>query len=304
MASAYHERSAASRASQFSNAHSNAGLNASGAESGIPKNASFVSSDEALVAPLTAKSRGGDASCARLALEAARALVAVSPGVSPRRADALVEMGVRHVLLESALQDLSQVPGERLAAAPAAALECACRALASAAGKHADALADAPPGTLAGVAAAAAGAGGAAAPEAPAVEPETLARAIRCVEGVFQRVAALRRPALLPPPLLPAKAAEDGEASSVAAASPTPDTRCPAAACASPLFGRLAVDADGGAARVEALAGESQPPPIIRPVELTSVPDSVATVEEASACLLYTSPSPRDGLLSRMPSSA
>ena len=27
-------------------------------------------------------------------------------------------------------------------------------------------------------------------------------------------------------------------------------------------------------------------------------------VEEAIACLLYTSPSPRDGLLSRMPSSA
>jgi hypothetical protein len=190
-------------------------------------------------------------------------------------------MGVRHVLLESALQDLSQVPGERLAAAPAAALECACRALASAAGKHADALADAPPGAVAGVSAAAAGAGVA----PPAVEPETLARAIRCVEGVLQRVAALRRPALLPPPLLPAKAAEDGEASSVAAASPTPDTRCPAAACASPLFGRLAVDADGGEARIEALAGESQPPPIIRPVELTSVPDSVATVEEASAAM-------------------
>ena len=35
----------------------------------------------------------------------------------------------------------------------------------------------------------------------------------------------------------------------------------------------------------EALAGESQPPPIIRPVELTSVPDSVATVEEASAAM-------------------
>ena len=289
MASAYHERSSASR--QFSNAQAGP---AAGADSGIPKDTSFVSSDETLVAPLTAKSRGGDASCARLALEAARALVAVSPGVSPRRADALVEMGVRHVLLESALQDLSQVPGERLAAAPAAALECACRALASTAGKHADALADAPPGTLAGVAAAAAGAGGAAAPGAPAVEPETLARAIRCVEGVLQRVAALRRPALLPPPLLPARAADAGETSggsdstsdaSAVAASPTPDTRCPAAACASPLFGRLAADADGGAARVEALAGESQPPPIIRPVELTSVPDSVATVEEASAAM-------------------
>ena len=28
------------------------------------------------------------------------------------------------------------------------------------------------------------------------------------------------------------------------------------------------------------------------------------TAEEADICLLYTSPSPRDGLLSRMPSSA
>ena len=32
--------------------------------------------------------------------------------------------------------------------------------------------------------------------------------------------------------------------------------------------------------------------------------DAVAGVDVASACLLYTSPSPRDGLLSRMPSSA
>ena len=32
--------------------------------------------------------------------------------------------------------------------------------------------------------------------------------------------------------------------------------------------------------------------------------DSLDTVELVMACLLYTSPSPRDGLLSRMPSSA
>ena len=30
----------------------------------------------------------------------------------------------------------------------------------------------------------------------------------------------------------------------------------------------------------------------------------VALIDEHEACLLYTSPSPRDGLLSRMPSSA
>ena len=32
--------------------------------------------------------------------------------------------------------------------------------------------------------------------------------------------------------------------------------------------------------------------------------DFVANAAQFSACLLYTSPSPRDGLLSRMPSSA
>ena len=33
-------------------------------------------------------------------------------------------------------------------------------------------------------------------------------------------------------------------------------------------------------------------------------PPSVSEVEANKSCLLYTSPSPRDGLLSRMPSSA
>ena len=88
--------------------------------------------------PLTPRARGGDASGARLALEAARACVAATPGVSTRRADALVEMGTRHVMLEAALQDLGLVPGERLGAAPAACLESACRTLAAAAGPHAD----------------------------------------------------------------------------------------------------------------------------------------------------------------------
>ena len=33
-------------------------------------------------------------------------------------------------------------------------------------------------------------------------------------------------------------------------------------------------------------------------------PDTTESVQQATPCLLYTSPSPRDGLLSRMPSSA
>ena len=60
--------------------------------------------------PLRPRARGGDASGARLALEAARHCVATAPGVTPERADALVEMGVRHVLLETALQDLGRCP--------------------------------------------------------------------------------------------------------------------------------------------------------------------------------------------------
>ena len=292
--------------------------------------------------PLRPRARGGDASGARLALEAARHCVATAPGVTPERADALVEMGVRHVLLETALQDLGQVPGERLAAAPAAALECACRSLSAAAGPHADALADAsehlaklagPPGEapvrgdrrgFAGgsvrrgarrlrrrgaAAAAAMGAANALAPppkpaldpfapsvsaslpggaRAPAVEAETLARIIRCVEAVFQRVAALRRPALLPPPLLELAApmfSRAGDAASSPDASALPDTSSPATACSAPLFGRLAPENDGGEAAIEALAGSASAPPIVRPVELTLVPDAVADVGEASAAL-------------------
>ena len=36
----------------------------------------------------------------------------------------------------------------------------------------------------------------------------------------------------------------------------------------------------------------------------TTIQTIVYRLEEKQACLLYTSPSPRDGLLSRMPSSA
>ena len=296
------------------------------------------------VTPIAAKAREETPGRSTPALEeAARFCVASSHGVSPRRADALVEMGVRHVFLEQALQDLGQVPGEQLAAAPAAAFECA-RAAPSPPPRDRtrDALADATPEAARGRArrrcalrrstrrprvwcprgrppprdASAAtairlrfwrreqhGGGGdgggerhrAAAraspmgasftaptlpPGVPAVEAETLARVIRCVEGVFQRVAALRRRALLPPPLLHAAEGEGGDGDAEA----LPDMRCPSAACSAPLFGRLAGVNDGGDAAIEALAG-AQPPPIVRPVELTLVPDRVANIGEAAAAV-------------------
>ena len=37
---------------------------------------------------------------------------------------------------------------------------------------------------------------------------------------------------------------------------------------------------------------------------LSSIEDELMTCDKFQICLLYTSPSPRDGLLSRMPSSA
>ena len=50
-----------------------------------------------------------------------------------------------------------------------------------------------------------------------------------------------------------------------------------------------------------ALSGRS---PVIRQFPLIPGIDFAGIVETSSHCLLYTSPSPRDGLLSRMPSSA
>ena len=57
--------------------------------------------------------------------------------------------------------------------------------------------------------------------------------------------------------------------------------------------------------------GEDVPPPLTQlwtggTLRLVDVPplDDAATVTLVEDCLLYTSPSPRDGLLSRMPSSA
>ena len=60
---------------------------------------------------------------------------------------------------------------------------------------------------------------------------------------------------------------------------------CRPTACSAPLFGRLAPENDGGEAAIEALAGSASAPPIVRPVELTLVPDAVADVGEASAAL-------------------
>ena len=44
--------------------------------------------------------------------------------------------------------------------------------------------------------------------------------------------------------------------------------------------------------------------PVVPPVVPPTTPDVPPVVPPAGPCLLYTSPSPRDGLLSRMPSSA
>ena len=258
-----------------------------------------------------------------------------SEGVHPRRADALAEMGVRHVLVESALQDLNSSSTDVLGAAPAAALEAACRTLAATAGPYADALANATAqeaaaagvatfmqmqarelhrqareaaekaARMAGAAAAAAGMGAdpfaniAGAPpvvpgledtlsslpqleafNGPVVEAETLARVIRCVEAVIQKTVALRQPALLPPPLLKTSV-DDGDEIAGGFRADLPDMRTPSAACSAPLYGRLAKSNED----IEALAGAEQAPPIVRPVELTLVPDSVATVEEASGAM-------------------
>ena len=59
----------------------------------------------------------------------------------------------------------------------------------------------------------------------------------------------------------------------------------------------LAMCSVEGGMEIEQLAEE-------RPEALAKVPVSALTGIDAETCLLYTSPSPRDGLLSRMPSSA
>ena len=51
-------------------------------------------------------------------------------------------------------------------------------------------------------------------------------------------------------------------------------------------------------------AGSAQVPPIPVVTDVAATKDMPVLVRGIGTCLLYTSPSPRDGLLSRMPSSA
>ena len=48
----------------------------------------------------------------------------------------------------------------------------------------------------------------------------------------------------------------------------------------------------------------SKPVEVVGSEEQKLMNDMLDTMYDANGCLLYTSPSPRDGLLSRMPSSA
>ena len=65
------------------------------------------------------------------------------------------------------------------------------------------------------------------------------------------------------------------------------------------LFGQevdsVAVDTTAAAPKIES---------VLQDTTQTPLPDIRPLKEKADNCLLYTSPSPRDGLLSRMPSSA
>ena len=65
-----------------------------------------------------------------------------------------------------------------------------------------------------------------------------------------------------------------------------------------------AAPAEEEAPAEEASAEEAAPAEEEAPAEEASAEEAAPAEEEAPACLLYTSPSPRDGLLSRMPSSA
>ena len=58
-------------------------------------------------------------------------------------------------------------------------------------------------------------------------------------------------------------------------------------------------------ARFEEHGTYDELPDLVKIGELLQLnPDKLATIASGWYCLLYTSPSPRDGLLSRMPSSA
>ena len=194
------------------------------------------------------KPAGGDLSFSLCALEAARCALC-SLGCPPKRANALVEVGVRHVMLEEALRNVSEI--SLLNTSACVALETACKTLARVATPYAEKLAKVEREN---------GGQNADASNVGPVPPEILARILKCVEATRLRAANARRPTLLPPPL----------------ASPI----APRDASNMQLFGKIMLE--GG---TNLLAGDAKPPPIIRPVELSMVPDIVTSVEEAALAM-------------------
>ena len=189
--------------------------------------------------------RGGDSSGVFTAMEAARCGLA-SLGCPPFRADALVNLGVRFVMLEEARRDLERV--NMISASALVTLQAACRNVAEHAANHAD------------LCVAAEEASGTNDTRKSTVPSETLAHVLRSVEAVMQRTKVLHSATTLPPALQP--------------------PQVPHAACTQPLFNRLAVEES-----VEHLAGAAKMPPIIRPVELTLVPDAVAQLDQVPKAL-------------------
>ena len=59
-----------------------------------------------------------------------------------------------------------------------------------------------------------------------------------------------------------------------------------------------------GATLDRAVAGSGEPDDNVRIGRVAGAAEVLLVTEGLDSCLLYTSPSPRDGLLSRMPSSA
>jgi len=197
--------------------------------------------------------RGLDASGVFTALEAARCGLA-SLGCPPSRADALVNLGVRHVMLEEAKRDLERV--NMIGASALVTLQAACRTVSDYAATHAELLVAAeesmsPNGSP----------NGTSAPTKTApLSRDTLAQILRSVEAVMQKTKALHAATTLPPPLAP--------------------TKLPPTSCAVPLFNRLAIEGN-----VDALAGAAKAPPILRPVELTMVPDAIDSLEQVPKAL-------------------
>ena len=190
--------------------------------------------------------RGQDSSGVFTALEAARCGLA-SLGCPPARADALVNLGVRYVMLEEARRDLERI--EMIGASALVTLQAACRTVAEHAANHADVCVEAEETASSGEE-----------PKKAAVSRDTLSQVLRSVEAVMQRTKSLHSTTTLPPALSPPKVAMN--------------------ACALPLFNRLTIEGN-----VDALAGAARMPPIIRPVELTSVPDAVADLSEVPKAL-------------------